>query len=158
MELGAGKGALSLLLYEHFKPMRYVATDYDPLQLDEAKSYFKKRVGMVPDGLELRPADSLNLPFEDRCFDAVFASHVLHHVEKHEWNFERIPKALDEIGRVLKEDGNFVFEEMFKKTEIVDYLKQEGFLEMYSKGNSFFNKFYVFRKTQTERANGPPNL
>ncbi|HLQ07005.1 MAG TPA: class I SAM-dependent methyltransferase [Nitrososphaerales archaeon] len=77
LELGAGKGGLSLLLYNHYKPTRCMVTDYDPLQLGEAKSYYINKLGSIPVGLEFRVADSLNLPFEDGSFDVVFASHMI---------------------------------------------------------------------------------
>src|SRR5690348_4474243 len=44
-------------------------------------------------------ADAARLPFRDRCFDAVIASHSLEHIRG-------VPAALDEIGRVVQPEGS----------------------------------------------------
>jgi ubiquinone/menaquinone biosynthesis C-methylase UbiE len=158
LELGAGRGALSHLLYEHYRPKRIAVTDYDPLQLKEAKLYFQKKLRSIPAGVEFRVADALNLPFEDESFDAAFAMLVLHHLENHQWQFRHIPRALDEIKRVLKQEGSFVFEEVFKKNEITSHLEQNGFFrETSMKGSWWVSKFFVYRKTLAAQENNDSN-
>src|SRR5579872_711913 len=44
-------------------------------------------------------ADAAQLPFPDRCFDAVIANHSLEHIH-------RLGEALAEIGRVVRPDGS----------------------------------------------------
>jgi cyclopropane fatty-acyl-phospholipid synthase-like methyltransferase len=56
LELGAGRGTLLHLLYEHYKPKRIAVTDYDPSQLDEAKLYFQKKLGSISSDVEFRVA------------------------------------------------------------------------------------------------------
>ena len=150
LELGAGKGALSCSLYQSFVPRRLVVTDYDPSQVALAGSYFKSKLGSIPENVETRAADALSLPFADESFDAVFARFVLHHVEKRRWHFRSIPKALDEIKRVMKVDGLFVYQEAFNKSRIQKYLVNSGFDKVFEKGN-WHNCFCIFRKNYPVR-------
>jgi ubiquinone/menaquinone biosynthesis C-methylase UbiE len=145
LDLGAGKGALSYSLYQSFMPRRLVVTDYDPSQMALAKSYFKSKLGSIPENAETRAADALSLPFADGSFDTVFARFVLHHVEKQRWQFRSIPSALDEIHRVLKVDGLFVYQEAFNRSRIQEYLVNSGFDKVFEKRN-WHNCFCIFRK------------
>jgi ubiquinone/menaquinone biosynthesis C-methylase UbiE len=145
LELGAGKGALSYSLYQNFVPRWLVVTDYDPSQVALAGSYFKSEIGGIPENVETRTADALSLPFADENFDVVFTRFVLHHVEKRRWHFRSIPRALDEIHRVLKVDGLFVYQEAFNKSKIQEYLVDLGFDKVFEKAN-WHNCFCIFRK------------
>jgi ubiquinone/menaquinone biosynthesis C-methylase UbiE len=148
LELGSGKGSVSYLMHQKFAPRRLVVTDYDPSQAVLAESYFRGKLGALPDGVEIRTADALDFPFGDMEFDVIFASHVLDHVEKHEWHFENIPRALGEISRVLKADGLFVFEEIFNKSRIQECLAGLGLYQVFEKKNWPGNRFCVYRKRQ----------
>jgi ubiquinone/menaquinone biosynthesis C-methylase UbiE len=148
LELGAGKGAVSCLLYQEFAPKRLVVTDYDTSQAALAKSYLRSKLGTIPEGVEIRTADALDLPFGDESFDVVFASHVLHHVERREWHYKNIPRALDEISRVMKAGGLFIYEEIFNKTRIQERLSELGFVSVFEKGNWPGNRFCIYTKGQ----------
>jgi len=50
---------------------------------------------------DVRVADVTDLPFENNFFDKVFVLDVLEHVED-------LDKAIEEIKRVLKTDGNII--------------------------------------------------
>jgi ubiquinone/menaquinone biosynthesis C-methylase UbiE len=145
LELGAGKGALSYLLYQNFVPRRLVVTDYDPSQVALAGSYFKSKLGGIPESIETKAADALSLPFANESFDSVFARFVLHHVEKRRWHFRSIPRALNEIHRVLKVDGLLVYQEAYNKSRIQEYLATSGFDKIFEKGN-WHDCFCIFRK------------
>ncbi len=93
LEIGSGKGFLSYEAFEHYHPGRFVVTDYDPSQLEAAKSLFASKLGAVPRNIEFRTADALNLPFENETFDAVFGMVVLHHVEKRDWAVSECPEG-----------------------------------------------------------------
>jgi ubiquinone/menaquinone biosynthesis C-methylase UbiE len=150
LELGAGEGALSYFVRENYRPKRLVVTDYDPSQLVLAESYFERKLGSIPKDVEFKTVDALRLPFTAETFDALFAMHVLHHVERHEWHFKNIPRALDEVRRVLKVGGVFVYEEIFNKGRIRDYLLREGFDMVFEKRNWPGNLMCVFTKTRQE--------
>jgi ubiquinone/menaquinone biosynthesis C-methylase UbiE len=152
LELGAGKGAVSSLLFQDFMPERLAVTDYDPSQVTMAEAFFKRKFGTMPQGVEVRRADALSLPFPGQEFDVVVASHVLHHVEKHEWNFKNIPLALKEVDRVLRIGGLFIFEEMFNKSRIENCLIELGFDKIYEKSSWPSNRFFVYKKGKDRTA------
>ena len=146
LELGAGKGFLSYLVYEQFHPNRIVVTDSDSDQGEEAKSWFVAKFGTNPASIEFRIADALAQPFENESFDAVFAMMVLHHLEEKDWQFKRIPKALEEIRRVLRPGGFFCYTELFSKNRIRNYLSSVGFRQAFATRSYFFFDSCVYRK------------
>lgn len=131
LELGAGRGAASYLAFKRYNPRRLIVTDYDPSQVEEAKRYFETRIGRLPDTAEFRVADATSLPFEDGSFDMVFGFMFLHHLEDHHWQFSKIPRGLDEIDRVLRDGGTFIYGEMYKKSDIRRYIESKGFREVF---------------------------
>lgn len=127
LEIGCGKGDMALRLLEAYRPRTYVATDYDPAQIERAGDFAKRTRGAIPEALDLRTADALDLPFPDASFDAVFAFAVLHHVEDHFWRYEKIPRALKEMARVVRPGGSLAYEEWVHKPRIRDDLSRDGF-------------------------------
>ncbi len=131
LELGAGGGGLLALVSERYGPSLLVGTDFDPAQVDAARRFLTDRWGTLPPGLELRAADALNLPFADGSFDVVFAMMMLHHVEERHAAYERRPRALQEVRRVLRAGGTFVYSEMFRRAEIRGTLAELGFTQRF---------------------------
>jgi ubiquinone/menaquinone biosynthesis C-methylase UbiE len=146
LEIGAGKGFLSYLIFQHYHPRRLVVTDYDPSQVKEARRLFEIKLGDIPSSVEFRAADALELPFEDGTFHAVFAMAVLHHVEKRDWQFKNIPKALNEVRRVLKPRGAFVYRELFNKNAIRRTLTSLGFQEVFARRQYPITDFCIYRR------------
>ncbi len=101
LDVGCGKGVLTRLIVEAFRPKRVVALDVDPREIELARRYLGSRVG---DTIELHQADAMQLPFADGEFDAAFEISTLHHVA--DWR-----QALVEIARVLKPGGPLYFAE-----------------------------------------------
>ncbi len=49
LEIGCGKGDMAYRIFRGFQPANYVATDYDPRQLDIAKDYLTRQFeGSIP--------------------------------------------------------------------------------------------------------------
>ena len=123
LELGAGNGALSILIYERFHPGRICLTDYDPEQLAVARQNLEGHFGAVPATIVVERGDAAHLAYDDRSFDLVMAHHVLHHLG----SVPEILRGLDEIARVLRPGGRLLYVEMFRKRPIREHLAARGF-------------------------------
>lgn len=96
LEIGCGDGMVSAHLAAKYK-MNIVGIDVDPEQIELAKKYFEGN-----ENLKFFEADAAELPFDNNRFDMVLALNVFHHLE------DRF-KTLEEINRVLRTNGFFVF-------------------------------------------------
>ena len=90
LELACGSGQLSFRLSRLVRD--WEATDFSPKMIAQAK--LKPRGA----GLHFSVQDMFCLPYAEKSFDVVIVSNALHIVPQPE-------KALDEIRRVLKDDG-----------------------------------------------------
>jgi arsenite methyltransferase len=145
LELGAGRGGLSALLQERFKPGRLVVTDFDPRQVEAARAYLTQRFGSVPSALELREVDAKSLPFEDNSFDCVFAIMMLHHVEDQHSEYRERPAVLREIRRVLVRGGAFVYSDFSHIGDLRRTLSELGFACLFEKRRWPHREMAVFR-------------
>lgn len=127
LELGSGGGGLLALLEERYRPAALVGTDFDPSQVDAARTFLTARWGSLPAGIELRSADALALPFADASFDWVFAMEMLHHVEARHSEYVQRPRALEEVRRVLRPGGSLVYSEFSRRSEVRHTLEGLGF-------------------------------
>lgn len=102
LEIGCGQGAS----FPHYSATANVtATDYSEPMLQDAREAAKKSKAQVT----VEQADAQHLPYEDESFDTVVSMLVLCSVPDHE-------RALTEIRRVLKPDGEFrIFEHVRSK-------------------------------------------
>jgi ubiquinone/menaquinone biosynthesis C-methylase UbiE len=146
LEIGAGRGALSYLVHQQYKPNRTVVTDYDSSQVEAARAHFARKLGTTPLDVEFRTADALKLPFENESFDAVFAINMLHHVGQGERLAEAESEAISEIRRVLKNGGFFVYGEIFHKNTVRSLLIQTGFRQVFAKRYLLFRDLAVYQK------------
>jgi len=133
LELGAGRGGLSALLREQYRPSHLVVSDFDPNQVEAARTFLTERFGSVPPGVELRQVDALAIPFEAATFDCVFAIGVLHHVEAHHFDYAQRPKALTEIRRVLSPGGLLAYWEFSRTAEMRATLVGLGFRSVFER-------------------------
>jgi len=99
LEIGCGAGFVSAHVARTYG-MNVVATDSDQQMLDIAR----KKNGSESK-VSFSIADASALPFGEATFDLVIAQNVLHHVP--DWR-----KATDEVARVLRPGGLFVFSDM----------------------------------------------
>ena len=139
LEIGCGQGVGSKIIYRLFNPVQYVGVDLDPRMINRAR---KKGSGLR--NARYLQGDASNLEFPDGTFDLVVDFGIVHHIPN--WK-----DALAEVSRTLKKGGEFLFEElpietwnrgigkplkkllehpyddMFRKQEFVDTLKELGF-------------------------------
>jgi ubiquinone/menaquinone biosynthesis C-methylase UbiE len=94
LELGCGTGVLWRGSVEVPRGWRVILTDMSGGMLRETRGHLAQR-GLAFDYMQ---ADAQSIPFRDESFDAVIANHMLYHVPD-------IPRALDEVRRVLKPSG-----------------------------------------------------
>lgn len=96
LDVGCGSGLSTQLIHNEFMPDRLVAFDLMPEQIELSK---KRNIPA-----EFFVGDTTNINLPESTFDAVFVMGILHHIPK--WQ-----KALQEIHRILKENGVFLIEE-----------------------------------------------
>lgn len=141
LEIGCGNGFGTTLIRKYFLPKKITAIDLDNKMITIArKKYANSHVKFLQ-------ADVEKLPFSNNSFHAVFDFGILHHVPN--WK-----KALKEIHRVLKKDGQFIMEDgsidsfstplgkiikryfdhpykdMYSKIEFVEYLRKINFKDI----------------------------
>jgi ubiquinone/menaquinone biosynthesis C-methylase UbiE len=128
LEVGCGNGDLAARIVDAFGPGRFVATDLDPQQIEAARRHLSRKYPQgLPSALELEVANMLELPFTEGAFDAVFAYTVLHHASPTHRDFSSVPRALQEVDRVLRPGGTLVYEEFLHKEPIRSWLSERGY-------------------------------
>lgn len=149
LEIGSGNGEFADQFLTAFHPARYVATDLDPRQLEEARRHLLKRhESGLPATLDLRPADMTALPFSDASFDVVFAFVCLHHAGATHRDFSRVPIALGEIDRVLRDGGRLAYSEILHQEAIRAWLVKHRY-ELSGIERRFRVESVVARKPRT---------
>lgn len=95
LEVGCGTGAVSVYCAKTY-PLAVTGVDVDPEQIERAQA----DKGDLD--IHFMEADATRLPFEDETYDIVLSFGVMHHIAN--WL-----GALEEIERVLKPDGHFLY-------------------------------------------------
>ncbi|HKH59677.1 MAG TPA: class I SAM-dependent methyltransferase [Flavitalea sp.] len=98
LDVGAGNGALTLLLARYFPDVHFTGIDITPALVEDGKKLTQK---LDVQNVEFEVGDALQLPFADRSFDATVCQTVLMHVSNP-------AKAVSEMSRVLKQGGTFM--------------------------------------------------
>lgn len=138
LEIGCGNGIGTRLIHEYFVPSELIATEYDE-SLVEITQQKVKDLNVI-----VEQADATKFRFVNNEFDAVIGLSVIHHIP----NWE---EALDELHRIIKPNGLLIikelsietfetffgkisrkfvehpYDDMFRKDEFINYLKQKGF-------------------------------
>ena len=100
LEVGCGSGAVSRHVAVKYH-LNVTGTDLDEDQVQRAQV----STGDLPN-LHFLEADGAQLPFQDNDFDVVLSFGVMHHIPN--WL-----DALEEINRVLKPGGYFIYFDVF---------------------------------------------
>lgn len=159
LEVGCGPGYMSNAMRDRCG-FTVTGTDVDPGEIE-----FAARLSQGRDGLTFLEADVTALPFADSAFDLVLSMMVMHHIT--DW-----PDALDEIVRVLRPGGYFLFHDLtyswllkavfgklmrshafYSIEEISDHLQGRGLQTLYRSPphKYFYGQFteynFVFKKS-----------
>ncbi len=115
LDVATGTGDLAITVHNG-TGAEIVGLDLSQKMLDVGIEKVKKN--NLQDKITMVKGDAENLPFEDNKFDAVTVAFGVR-------NFENLEKGLDELRRVVKEDGNVY---------ILEFSKVDG----------FFGSIYMF--------------
>lgn len=96
LDIGTGTGIIPFSIFNKVRSI--VATDISPKMIHFAK---QKQDYLNIANIDFQVQDSYNLNFSDKTFDLVIASNIFHLLYEPE-------KALDEVKRVLKDQGIFI--------------------------------------------------
>lgn len=96
LEIGTGTGLIAFRICEYAKSI--TALDYSPEMIQIAK---KKQTGKQNTTIHFETGDCYNLNFNEKTFDLVIASNIMHLLTEPE-------KALSEIKRVMKLNGRVI--------------------------------------------------
>ncbi len=124
LEVGCGRGGGASYLTRYYKPKSYTGLDISKKTTDFCNSHHKV------EGLKFVTGHAEELPFEDASFDAVV------NVESARV-YGNIPKFFEEVYRVLKPEGKFLFADMIKPKDIESINKslEEAGLKLIEKKN-----------------------
>jgi ubiquinone/menaquinone biosynthesis C-methylase UbiE len=104
LEVGCGAGVGMEVILRKFGAASVLGMDLDPAMVKRAQ----RRIQSYAGSAEAIVGDVTAIPATDGAFDAVFDFGIIHHVP----NWE---KAIQEIRRVLRPGGLFLFEEVSKQ-------------------------------------------
>ena len=99
LEVGCGHGGGASYLARTLRPVSYTGLDLNPVVV----GFCQKRHRVA--GLQFVKGDAENLPFPDQSFDAVInveSSHL----------YPQFPRFLDEVTRVLRPGGHFLYADL----------------------------------------------
>lgn len=111
LELGCGTGSMWIGKNSIIEKSKLILSDFSSGMLETTKrnlSNFKN--------IEYQVIDIQDIPYPDKTFDIVIANMMLYHVPN-------INKALEEVKRVLKDDGVF-YCATYGEHGIIDYLSK----------------------------------
>lgn len=103
LDIATGTGDFAILAQKILKPEKITAVDISKGMMDIAKE--KVLTKGLQDIISFEVQDSANLTFDDNSFDAATISFGVR-------NFEKIDQSFQEILRVLKPGGVFLFIEL----------------------------------------------
>jgi len=110
LEVGSGRGGGASFVARHFRPQRLVGMDFSAKAVRFCQREHRS------DNLEFIRGDAERIPFAERSFDAVINVESSH-------CYGSIPKFVQEVKRVLKPGGHFLFAD-FRTVAKAEELRQ----------------------------------
>jgi SAM-dependent methyltransferase len=113
LEVSCGHGGGASYVMRTLGPASYTGLDLNPVGLD-----FCRKKHQLP-GLEFVEGNAEELPFPDQSFDAVInieASHC----------YPRFPRFLEEVARVLRPGGHFLYADVHRRQEVAKWEEALG--------------------------------
>ena len=132
LEIGAGLGYTSCAIFKKFHPEKVMITDYDPLQLKSAEKLALKKFRTLPSEIQFQQEDALQLSFENETFDNILSTLCFHHLESHIHDFVNTLKALEQIYRVLRPSGHFIYWDHYNRDKVDEFFLNHGGSILYS--------------------------
>jgi|SRR3989344_2903674 len=117
--------------------------DFSKSMIEEAKKYIKKHSVKVI----LKKASIEKLPFKDKTFDYMVSFAAFHHLETK----EKRKKALQEMKRVLKENGLIVISVWNKLQPKFIFSRQDVFMPWKIKGKTYYRYYHLFTHRELEK-------
>jgi ubiquinone/menaquinone biosynthesis C-methylase UbiE len=111
LEVGSGRGGGASYITRYYKPKSYIGLDISGSIIDFCNNYYD-----VP-GLSFKKGIAENLPYESGTFDALV------NVESARC-YNSLATFFNEVHRVLKDDGEFLFTDMIRPSN-VEALKKD---------------------------------
>jgi ubiquinone/menaquinone biosynthesis C-methylase UbiE len=105
LEVSSGRGGGAAFAMEHFHPRSMVGLDFADKAVAFCKSHYRF------EGLSFAKGDAENLPFPRSSFDAVINVEASH-------NYPSVPRFLQEVVRVLRPGGHFLFADLRPRAQI----------------------------------------
>lgn len=112
LEIGVGTGELANKFYK---------ADYEILGVDQSRAMLEVAKSKN-NRLKVRLGEFLKLPFENKIFDVIVSTYAFHHLNDYEKEI-----AMDEMMRVLKEDGVIVIGDLMFENESTKKVLYEHF-------------------------------
>lgn len=142
LEVGCGNGIACKHIANKYK-LNVTGIDVDPEQIQNAK----KDIDKIKN-IQFFEGNSTNLKMDDNEYDIVYSSGVLHHIGN--WK-----KVLEEINRVLKPKGYYIFSDLtfskFTKRIFKNIAKNYGFYTIEDITSFMKNKnFDIFQQEKPE--------
>ncbi len=111
LDYGCGVGQYLKKVIE-FNPNKIVGIDISEVSIEKAK----KAINELDEKVELKVDNCENTKFEDNQFDIVYGNGILHHLN--------IPMCVDEICRILKPGGKFLFTEPLGTNPLINFYRK----------------------------------